>query len=139
MQHGYDLRRRVVLRSARRIEASRTGKEVTSRSLFAGDGCHRLALLRATGVEVLAPGEYLVDKRRTYSPVDNTLPLLGALRITRPDYFRFLSLTYAAGLQVDDEATLLRHVAATDPVRLAEAKSVIEADRCRLIGAGTAR
>jgi hypothetical protein len=58
-KHGFLPDHKITLRSGRRILASDSGKPVSAR-VFAGDGCHRLALLLKQGALVLKPGQYVV-------------------------------------------------------------------------------
>ena len=125
---GYDPGRPIILLSGRRIAATATGKQI-GRRLFAGDGCHRLALLRLRGVTVLDPGTYRVEIAPRLEPLDNTTILIPPLGLTRSEYFRFLALTYAPRSGCDSEAELRRHVAAHDPDRLAELDGVLAVDR----------
>lgn len=124
---GYDPERPVLLRSGRRIAATATGKRV-ERRLFAGDGCHRLALLRLRGVTELEPGAYQIVTQPALKPIDNTAALIPLLGLTRRDYFAFLSLAYSPDAVCHDEAGLRERVADREPGRLAELDSVLAVD-----------
>ena len=123
---GYDRRRPIILRAGSEIAPTSTGKRV-ARRVYAGDGCHRLARLRMAGVDVLEPDMYRVRNAPVFTPRDDTAPLIGALAISRRDYFSFLSLSYADRELCSDEA-LLDHVRSTDPDRLPELEQVIAVD-----------
>jgi hypothetical protein len=127
---GYDRRRPIVLRTGHRIAPTATGKRL-ARHIYAGDGCHRLAWLRSSGVEVLEPGMYRVHVKQVFTPSDETARLLGAIAISRPDYFSFLSLSYA-DRDLRSEEALLDHVRSVDPDSLPEVEQVIALDSSRL-------
>lgn len=91
--HGLDPARPLVLETGRTIEPTATGKRL-ARRLYPGDGCHRLALLRASGVTDLEPGGYRVRSVRRFTPLDNTALLLPELEIDPETYRRFLALSY---------------------------------------------
>src|SRR5688572_7146480 len=82
---GFDSRHPIVLRSGRTILPTETGK-VVSATVFAGNGCHRLALLLARGVRWLEPGTYVVKRTPTFRPLDNTALLLPVLRLSEAEY-----------------------------------------------------
>lgn len=124
---GYDPTQLVLLHSGRRIAPTSTGKRLERRT-FAGDGCHRLALLRLHGVTVLEPGSYRVEVAPTLSPIDNTAELIAPLGLTRRAYFEFLSLAYAPGTICPTERELLERVRARSPERLEELGRVLGVD-----------
>jgi hypothetical protein len=130
---GYDRRRPIVLRTGHRIAATATGKRL-ARRIYAGDGCHRLAWLRSSGVDVLEPGMYRVHVAQAFTPSDETARLLDAMAISRPDYFSFLSLSYA-DRDLRSEEVLLDHVRSVDPDSLPELEQVIASDAPRLSAA----
>lgn len=142
-EHGYDgARYPLLLRSAPAGAATASGKLVPRR-LYAGDGCHRLALLLHLGYRSIPPDWYRV--RRVAAPLDNTAPLLGPLRVPPAAYYRFLALGYGAtesgdgtgnGAAPSDRESLLRHVAAYAPERLAELRQVLAVDEPLLAAAG---
>jgi hypothetical protein len=124
--NGYDRRRPIILRTGQQIERTATGKRL-ARRIHAGDGCHRLACLRASGVEVLEPDMYRLHVAQVLTPRDDTALLLGAMAVSRRDYFSFLSLSYADREFYSEEA-LLDHVRSTSPDRLPELEQVIAID-----------
>jgi hypothetical protein len=93
LAEGYDHGRPLSLRTGLVVTRTATGKRVPGR-LFAGDGCHRLALLRLHGERVLKPRSYRVRLRWVHRPVDHTHSLLRAAPTSRADYVEFLSLAY---------------------------------------------
>jgi len=133
---GFDQRFPVLLRTSAPGSLTATGKAVP-RPLYAGDGCHRLALLLAAGHRRLEPAWYRVRRDPLAAPIDNTHPLLGPLRIGTAEYHRFLSLGYAGGgSSADapaDRQALLRSVAVQRPDRLAELEQVLEIDEPALV------
>ena len=142
---GYDSARPVVLQSGRRIKATTSGKRI-ERRLFAGDGCHRLALMRRKGITVLEPGSYRVEIAPVLTPLDNTAELIPLLGLDLRAYFEFLALAYAPGSGCDSEEGLRARVAAERPDRLAELDEVLAVDlpllrsaACRSPGAAPGR
>jgi hypothetical protein len=129
---GYDRRRPVILRTGEQIEPTATGKRL-ARRVHAGDGCHRLACLRASGVEVLEPDMYRMHVAKVLTPRDDTALLLAAMALARREYFSFLSLCYA-DRELDSEQALLDHVRSTSPERLPELERVIAVDSSLLAG-----
>ncbi len=123
---GYDTRRPMILRTGREITPTATGKHL-ARRLFAGDGCHRLAWLRSSGLEVLEPRMYRVHIAPVLTPRDETARILDAMPISRRDYFAFVSLSYA-DREFSSEEALLDHVRSTAPDRLPELEGVIAVD-----------
>jgi hypothetical protein len=118
---------KIILRSGREILPAESGKPVSA-EIFAGDGCHRLALLLKQGARVLQPGQYVVKVVSRYSPLDNTALLLPGLNLSSPEYTAFISASFSDNChnRLDD---LLDDVAARSPWRLGELKQVISADR----------
>lgn len=92
-EHGYDRGRPITLHTGREVLPTATGKRL-ARRLHAGDGCHRLALLRARGQQTLEAGDYRLRIERRYEPLDNTAMLIGALGIDRRAYWDFMALSY---------------------------------------------
>jgi hypothetical protein len=123
---GYDTRRPIILRTGKEITPTSTGKRL-ARTLFAGDGCHRLAWLRSTGRAVLEPGMYRVHVTPVLTPKDETARLLEAMPISRREYLLFVSRSYA-GQQFSSEEALLNHVRSSAPDRLPELEGVIAVD-----------
>jgi hypothetical protein len=123
---GYDKRRPIILRSGTEITPTSTGKRL-ARRLFAGDGCHRLAWLRLTGLKALEPGMYRVHLAQVHTPKDETARVLAAMPISRDEYFAFVSLSYA-DRELSSEEALLDHVRTTAPARLPELEGLIAVD-----------
>lgn len=81
LANGFDTAQPIVPLSADQILNADSGRPVTG-SLFAGDGCHRLACLMALGYEEL-PADYIKIKRyRRLRPIDNTARLVGHFDIS---------------------------------------------------------
>ena len=125
-QRGFDPKTPLTLCSGRQILATRTGKRVSG-PLFAGDGCHRLALLLRDGVTELAPDWYRVRIYRTLSPRDSTAALLPALAIPRERYYAFLSLGYTEGPR-RARAELVEEVRRQRPEKLPELLALLSID-----------
>lgn len=128
---GFDTNHPIVLRTGRTIAATASGKLLAQR-VYAGDGCHRLALLQRAGVEVLEPGSYVLRQSRRYEPLDNTLRMLKVLQLDKARYFRFLSLAYGGGRTASDRKSLLE--LASEQGRRDEAAAVIAVDEPHLVG-----
>jgi hypothetical protein len=123
---GFDASEPLLLASGRSIEPTDTGKRMAG-PFFAGDGCHRLALLLRAGVRRLEPGWYRVRTFRRYAPRDSTARLVPALPLDRASYYAFLSLGYGSARHTTREA-LLGEVRAREPERAAELEQVITLD-----------
>ncbi|HEX6106963.1 MAG TPA: hypothetical protein VFZ26_15350 [Gemmatimonadales bacterium] len=128
-EDGYDASKPIRLASGRAIR-NVNGKRVAS-TLFAGDGCHRIACLSLIGQTRLEPGQYEVEVRRRYQPLDNTAILCRELPLDRPAYLRFLSRFYC-GAAEDSLAEIRRRVAAERPGLLPELESVLAYDLARV-------
>jgi hypothetical protein len=128
---GFDERFPVLLRAARPGAMTASGKLV-ARPLYAGDGCHRLALLLASGHRFVEPAWYRVRRDPLDAPIDNTRPLLGPLAIGAAEYHRFLAVGYglagSPGELPADRETLLRRVEAERPDRVDELARVLQID-----------
>lgn len=134
---GYDRRRPIILRTGGEIAPTSTGKRL-ARRVYAGDGCHRLAWLRMSGADVLEPGTYRLHVAQRFTPRDETAQVLDAMPISRPDYFSFLSLSYA-DRDLRSEEALLDHVRSVDPDSLPELEQVIAVDSPRLSATAQSR
>ena len=99
-RRGFDERFPITLYEGRAVLATPSGKRV-SRSVYAGDGNHRLALLMAAGQKTLMPGQYRVKRFRRLVPSDTTPQLVAALRVDRQRYVAFLRAGYPA-LRIED-------------------------------------
>ena len=131
---GYDRRRPIILRTGEEIATTSTGKRLARRT-YAGDGCHRLALLRLSGLEALEPNMYRLHVAPAFTPQDHTALCLRAMPVGRREYFSFLSLSYA-DRELHSEDALLDHVRQANPDRLPELRQVVAADSPLLAAAG---
>lgn len=95
---------------------------------FAGDGCHRLALLLRDGARELAPDMYRVRMYRRLHARDVTSTLIAHVRPSPAEYCAFLSLGYAKE-EIRDAGALLADVERRTPERLAELRRVMDLDR----------
>lgn len=123
---GFDVRHPISVRTAVPGALTGTGKLVR-RTYYAGDGCHRLALLVRAGDTSLPPSHYRVRRDPETTVMDNTQLLIRELGLTHEQYFRFLSRGYA-DRPYADAPTLLSHVEERAPHRLSELRAVIAAD-----------
>jgi hypothetical protein len=127
VERGFDRQHPVTLRSAVVIGPTPSGKRLVRR-LYAGDGCHRLALLMLAGRTHLEPGEYRVRRFVRLAPPDSTVRLLRPLRVPADEYLRFVAAGYGlrpAG-SFDD---LLSAAKAEIPEQADEVHRVLEIDR----------
>ena len=125
-ESGLDPERPITLRTGKRIQPTATGKRL-ARRIYARDGCHRIALLRAGGVTVLQPGTYRLDRQLSFVPLDNTAPLLAAGAIDTTTYWEFMALSYDS-LVAADRSGPAPDGEATDPERFAEMLAVASID-----------
>lgn len=130
LKRGFDTRSPVILHTGRVIQPTVTGKSL-SRPLYAGDGCHRLALLKLNGTDQLSPAMYILRAFDHFTPYDNTHALLQSMAITREEYFAFLSLSYA-DRECYTAPALLREARARGLTTLREVTAVIARDRSHL-------
>jgi hypothetical protein len=92
-RHGFDSRFPITVYEARTVLPTVTGKRIT-RTVYAGDGNHRLALLMAAGQTALQPSQYRVKRFRRMIPSDTTPRLVRALRVDEDRYLAFLRAGY---------------------------------------------
>ena len=124
---GFNSDHPVIIRKPKTVQPTLTGKTV-HRDLFVTDGCHRLALMRFLGMTSIPASLYrIAPVKDPFTPLDNTFPLMRALRPAPDVYARFLSESYGRRL-VDDLAGLRKDVAAHRPDQLAEYDSVVAID-----------
>jgi hypothetical protein len=128
---GFDAVHPIALSAGVRVHPTASGKRVTA-AFYAGNGCHRLALLLRAGRERLEPGEYVVRRAVDYTPRDNTGLLLEVLGVRADDYYRFVSMGYEVGESASRE-DLLEQVSSREPERLAELEHVLQADEPHLL------
>ncbi len=127
---GFDSRFPVTLRVAGRRTRSPAGKDVR-RPFYMGDGCHRLALLLASGQPMLPTELYRVDPTPLHLVIDNTGPLLRALDLSEADYVAFLAFGYITREvtpAISDLSDLTAVVRAERPELLDELEQVLAAD-----------
>jgi hypothetical protein len=118
--------KKIVLRSGCEILPTDSGKTISAK-IFAGDGCHRLALLLKSGATTLRPDQYVVKMVGRYSPLDNTALLLEALDLSSPEYVAFISASFTDKCHNRLEE-LLDDVATRSPRRLGELRQILSAD-----------
>lgn len=131
--NGLDRHEPIVLRTGSTIEPTLTGKRIGA-AVFAGDGCHRIALLRMHGAKVLTPDTYVLERRRRFTPLDNTARLLPLIPMSEGDYYEYLSLAYGGGESARSREELLE--LAGREGRRREAIEAIEVDGPLVRGLG---
>jgi len=125
-RRGFDERFPINLKSADRVLGTQTGKRAEAQ-LFAGGGCHRIALLWIAGARELQPSQYIVHHYRELVPHDNTWPLRALFAGRGSEYVRFVSSAYM-GSEMEDADALLSWVVANAPERLAGLRELLEVD-----------
>jgi hypothetical protein len=125
-ENGFDSRQPIVLKAARHVLPTETGKHVDAR-VFAGDGCHRLALLWLGGQHELAPGQYVVKHYRSLAPLDNTFRLRAAFEGDARAYLRFIGSGYGV-YEPTSRHELIARLRVAAPERLPEVESVLGVD-----------
>lgn len=126
LENGFDARQPIVLKSARAVLPTDSGKRVQA-PLFAGDGCHRIALLWLSGQAALEPAQFVVRHYRTLAPLDNTFRLREAFAGDARAYLRFIG----SGYGIDDPLTaseLIARLRARAPERVDEVETVLRID-----------
>ena len=89
-RRGFDERFPITLYAGVRVLPTATGKRV-ARSLFAGDGNHRLALLLADGQTAVRPEQCRVQRFLTLAPADTSAVLIPALGVPAEEQAAFLA------------------------------------------------
>jgi hypothetical protein len=129
--NGFDPNHPVIMRRPKTVLPTATGKEIR-RDLFVTDGCHRLALMEFAGMRSVPAAFYRVAvTKEPFTPLDNTVPLVRALRPAPDAYARFLSHGYGSR-PMDDLVSLRDDVAQHHPESLAEFDSVVTIDSAGL-------
>ena len=100
LKSGFDRRFPVLLNTGDRILKTDTGKHIICR-YYAGDGCHRIALLLLAGESVLQAETYYVRCFRHYAPRDNTARLVQTLSLSRKN----TSLSYRSTTRINRSMT----------------------------------
>jgi hypothetical protein len=125
-RQGFDRRHPILVRAALPGARTATGKHV-SRAFHVSDGCHRLALLLASGYRELPPSHYRVDARRLPAIPDNTARLIGPLAIDESEYARFIGRGFGIH-DVDDVVGLLTAVEHHQRDLLDDVVQIVRAD-----------
>lgn len=129
-RRGLDSGQPITLRAGEKVLPTSSGKGIY-RGLYAGDGCHRLALMRLRGYDKLNPEFYRISLEPEYRPLDNTTILIRSLSMREPEYARFLSMGYAER-EFSDLVSLRNHVQRAHPKSMKEFDQVLESDESRL-------
>lgn len=122
---GFDTTQTVTLFAGQQTSSTRTGKWVP-RPFYAGDGCHRLALLWYSGAQELQPEQYRIRFEQRLRPLDMTSRVLSQ-GIGREQYWKFLSYYYSDAL-FESSAPLLRWVNEHRPNVYRELQDIITVD-----------
>jgi hypothetical protein len=128
-RRGFDERFPIVLYEGRHVLPTVTGKRV-SRTVYAGDGNHRLALLMAAGHTTLQPSHYRIKRFRRLIPSDTTPRLVAALRVDRQRYLAFLRTGYPS-LRFGQAGGRIEITDAPDAATEAEVRGILRIDRWR--------
>lgn len=132
--NGFDPAHPIELHHGRRVRETHSGKRIT-RTLYSGDGNHRLALLLAAGKETLLPAEYRVKRYRWLVPTDSTGFLLRETGASWSEYRPFIELGYpSARLELSEKRV---RVGADDPAVKAEVTMLAARDLPYLAGLET--
>jgi hypothetical protein len=123
---GFDASSPILLRAGTADTHTATSGKLIAGSHFAGDGCHRLALLWRSGRQQLEPSEFLLRVDSKLVPKDHTARLLEVLSLDDEEYFSFLSLRYGGGDRFTTRAALLASLQSS-PL-LAEVEGLLRVD-----------
>jgi hypothetical protein len=123
---GFDPRNPIVLKSAERALPTSTGKRAETQ-LFAGGGCHRIALLWLSGAEEIRADQYVSRHYPEWAPHDNT-HLLRELFVSREaEYARFIASAYTRE-PIETIEELLAWVRRQAPDRLENLTMILRVD-----------
>jgi hypothetical protein len=124
---GFDERCPITLYEGRTVLPTPSGKRI-ARTVYAGDGNHRLALVMATGASVLPPSQYRIKRFRRLMPSDTTPRLVAARDVDAQRYADFLRMGYPSVEIAVVEGNVV--VAGTGP-QADEVRQLVAADRPR--------
>jgi hypothetical protein len=102
---GYDDRHPIVLRQPGPKTQLPEGNWV-HRQRYMGDGCHRLAMIVATGADAVPPARYRLEPVALPRVLDNTAVLLPLLLPSEAEYAAFLGMGYGVSGPSTVAATL---------------------------------
>lgn len=122
---GFDAAHPIELYAGYRVRLPSSGRR-TTRTLFAGDGNHRLALLMAAGQDALLPEQYRVRRFLSLVPIDTTEHLLRHTETGWPAYRSFVELGYPAA-RLRAAGGWVR-VEAPEPAVAAEVQAILDRD-----------
>lgn len=124
---GFDPRNPIVLKSAEKTLPTSTGKRVET-ELFAGGGCHRIALLWLSGAQEISVDQYVSRHYQEWTPHDNTHLLRGLFAAREADYARFIASAYTRE-PIETIEELVGWVGRQAPDRLENLMLILRADR----------
>jgi hypothetical protein len=130
---GFDTRYPISLSTGESILPTLSGKFVNV-DCYAGDGCHRIAMLMLTGHKFLLPEHYRLKCFREFRARDNTNLLIRPLSISQEEYFSFLSTAYTGKYTFTDKESIIHYIRNKEPSRLAEIETVIKIDEFQIRG-----
>jgi len=90
-ENSFDPSRPIVLYTGKNICITTSDVKPSIR-YFAGDGCHRIALLLLSGSKIIKPEQYIVKEFDKFQPLDNTSLLLPHLSAAELNNFSLASL-----------------------------------------------
>jgi O-antigen/teichoic acid export membrane protein len=121
---GYDTRKPISLWRVKEVRPTATGK-LLRRSVFMGDGCHRLALLSNAGVEQLTDEMVQWRSIETFAPRDNTHALLRSTGMSEQRLLTFLASGYGVEAGPSDSlATVLDRLPADEAEEFAAVAAI---------------
>lgn len=103
---GWDERFPIGISAPRFVQSTLQGKKVPNR-YFVGDGCHRLAILRSQGQEMLQPHQFRLHRPLFFQPRDNTYIYTSRDAITFQEYLSFFQSRVGFPKRVNDLPALL--------------------------------
>lgn len=121
---GWNTKHPILFRSGSKILPAHSGVEL-KRDFYAGDGCHRLAILWDQGQEMLPAEYYRVCIYQRYAPLDNTRILRTLGILTEANYIEYLA-RYYLGHECREREKLLEETRRINPARLDELCRVLQ-------------
>jgi hypothetical protein len=122
---GFDPAQPVEVLAGRSVRSTATGKDL-ARTVFAGDGNHRLALLMACGVDELTGAQYRIKRYRSLVPADTTGLLFEWTGGGWSEYQEFIAMGYpTVSLRLVEGRV---EVAGADAATTAEVEAIVSAD-----------
>lgn len=124
--YGFDNSQPIVLHSGQNICKTSTGIQL-SMKFFAGNGCHRIALLWLNGAEYIEADQYLVKEYKSLSPLDNTYLLLPFISLSKSEYFSYISSAYCNEI-FNNKDDIFQSIKSNSPCKLVEFLAILNKD-----------